>query len=241
MLWLLAGVGPLGIAQQPEPASAAPASARERALGILDREQCQTALPHSSQGTGAGRAGPARDRDHGRRLVPADRPPPERQLALPRIFGLPFATIVFWTFLVLVVVGLVAFAVNAVRERSGQPPKLPTPVRGTSATAGAAGAPPPDAASLAGAGRFAEAIAALLQQALRQLAEAGVAVRESTTAREALRAAAAAGAMPGLPALRALVVRAEIARFSGRPVARPEFDDAEAAFGQWRAACPPPR
>lgn len=222
--------------------SAQDADPRALAERVLAREDCQTALP-AAPGEGTGSApgtGPSKR--------PGDRSPTDRPAERPGwtlgsgalLFGASFAQLLLWIVVVVAVASIVGLVLRGGRERRAAPPPL-RPVGATPRAAAATAAPlqSPDADALAASGRFGAAVHALLHHALQLLAARPGAVRPSTTAREALRAAAE---LPGGAApLRDLVHRAERWRFGGHSVDADGYAAARAAFELWEAACRPPR
>jgi hypothetical protein len=141
---------------------------RERARSVLADSRFQRTLPESPEGTGRpGEAWPGRR--GGEWEVPGASAPPPPAIELPLPAGTALSHLVLYVILFVLFVLLVLWLARFVRERWGRPDRasgaLPEASR-------ARREPPlPDAAALAEAGRYAEAVHALLLQAIARLAE----------------------------------------------------------------------
>lgn len=208
---------------------ASPVDDRELAARILSRDGYQTELPGVEARVGTGEASP-----------PRRRRPPREGWHIPVPVGLgALLEILVWVgagaIALAVVVMALQMAVTAVRERrrAGTPETARTPTPdGSGPGRGRRPGPPAlsEADELAAAGRYTEAVHALLVRALAALgARRGRAFPDSATSREILASARLA---PGqrVP-LGVLVAPVERAVFGGVALSSEDWERCRAAYG----------
>lgn len=212
-------------------AFATPVAAQDpqRARQLLERAGCQTSLPGEHEGAGSGSGGPLGSR----------RRPGRDDDSLSFSFGGggALADILLWTVLGGATVLLIVAVVRGLGDR-----RRPVTVRTSVTTTGAAPAPAepaveplPDHARLAAAGAFAEALHAVLQQAIVRFVERGGRLPRHCTARGAL-ARITDAALPR-DAFGHLVAATEVVRYAGRAADRSAYEAACLHLQQWEDAC----
>lgn len=215
------------------PDAAAPVDVR----ALLQETGCQTALPDDPGEAPVRR--PERDTPDGGRTRPRDQG--RSSLSLPE-FGFGFgglSQLLLWLGVGLVAVLLVAAVVRAgLSRRSAIAPARPAIVPGQAlVAASAAERALLDHERLAGAGDYAGAVHALLQQAISAWVAGGAVVPPHATARDLLRRAH--GRAAPVDAFASLVTAAERVHFGGRSADRQLYDDSRAQLQRWEAACRP--
>lgn len=222
------------VGQGTAPVAAAPVDVRT----LLQDSGCQTALP-DDPGEAAVRR-PERDtKDGGGRTQPRDQG--RASVSLPE-FGFGFgglSQVLLWLGVGVVAVLLVAAVVRAgLSRRSVAAPARRAVVPGQAmVAASAAERALPDHERLAGAGDYAGAVHALLQQAIAAWVAGGAVLPSHATARDLLRRAH--GRAAPVDAFASLVTAAERVHFGGRPADRQLYDDSRAQLQRWEVACRP--
>lgn len=138
--------------------------------------------------------------------------------SLPAASGAPIGTVVLVLAIVIVLVWLLTVFREWHRERPPTPSEMPHPTRESAVPAGSRSVD-----ELAADGRFAEALRALLIEALRRVA-LRTRFSVSLTTREMIRAAPLEPA--GRTALAALATQEERIEFGGRPAERRDYEEA---------------
>lgn len=212
-------------------AFATPVAAQDpqRARQLLERAGCQTSLPGEHEGAGSGSGGSLGSRRRPRR--------DDDDFSFGLAGGGPLADILLWTVLGGATVLLLVAIVRGLGER-----RRPVTVRTSVTTTGAAPPPAeptaeplPDHARLAAAGAFAEALHAVLQQAIVRFVERGGRLPKHCTARGAL-ARITDAALPR-DAFGHLVAATEIVRYAGRAADRSAYEAACLHLQHWEDAC----